>query len=81
MNRTLKGRDYFKPACPLCDKGSFAFYLTTCKGHPGVPLIVATTHKKEFDEGEKRLIKKIFPKAQFDKRKIGDHAHAHGVPR
>lgn len=69
-------------SCPLCDKSTFKLYITFCWSHSDYPLIVSTTHKSEFSEEEKELIKKIFPNREirWEMRSIPQHAHAHLSP-
>ena len=65
--------------CPLCEKESFSFYITLCRSHRRTPLIVSVEHKREFSEGEKNMIRAMFPDrhVRFKMRTIPDHAHAH----
>ena len=65
--------------CSLCDKGSFKFYVTFCRSHPDLPLVVSTSHKPEFSEEEKELIQKIFHgrEIRWEQRTIKNHAHCH----
>ncbi len=65
--------------CELCDKESFKFYITFCRTHKDMPMIVSTIHKPKFTEEEKEMIKKMFPnrKIIFEQQSIKTHAHAH----
>ena len=53
-----------------------------CNSHPDHQLIVSMIHKKEFDEKEKAIIKRMFPfnKIGWEMKSIPNHAHCHIVP-
>lgn len=69
--------------CPLCKKQNFPFMITFCKSHPDHPLIISMTHKQQFTEEEKEIIKRLFPnnKIGWEMKSIPQHVHCHIVPK
>lgn len=69
--------------CALCKWKNFPFLLAFCNSHPEYPLVVSTTHKKEFSKEEKEMIQRLFPenKIGWQMKSIPDHAHAHIIPK
>ena len=65
--------------CPLCNKSSFEFYITFCRTHKNIPLIVLTKHRSEFTQEEKEMIKNMFPDRhiRWEMQSILTHAHCH----